>query len=128
MKFGNRHFLILGLFWGFAGLNLSPEVSVDSGIEEERGHSISEWPMVEGLRRRKGADRPKQCHQTQGLLRGRLLCGKTQGMLQMGPKPDPPDPPDPPDQMCLHTKCFFLISLGINGQCKCMRTQGTHSV
>ena len=56
MKFGNRHFLILGLFWGFAGLNLSPEVSVDSGMEEERGHSMSEWPMVEGLRRRKGAD------------------------------------------------------------------------
>ena len=40
----------------FTGQKLSPEVSVDRGVEEERGHSISEWPMVEGLRRRKGVD------------------------------------------------------------------------
>ena len=56
MKFGNRHFLILVLFLGDVGRNPSREVSVDSGMEEERGHSMSEWPMVEGLRRRKGGD------------------------------------------------------------------------
>ena len=32
MKFGNRNFLSLGLLWRFAGLNLSPEVSVDRGV------------------------------------------------------------------------------------------------
>ena len=52
MKVGNRHFLNLGLFWGSAGLNLSPEVSVDRGVCLRRREVIrlvsGRWLKVSG--------------------------------------------------------------------------------